>query len=293
MHTVNMIPIERIQVLNPRVRNQHIFEEIVENIDVVGLKRPITVSRGNDSEGSPEYKLVCGQGRLEAYQRLGATEIPAIVVEANEEDCLVMSLIENIARGQHPAIEVMQEIESLQLRGYGETEIAQKLGVSPAWVGILVGLMERGEERLIAAVEKGLIPISLAVTISRSDDAGVQEALADAYTRGILKGKKLTLVRRMLNQRAARGKRAHFSHSGKPGTHKFDAQQLMKIYQKEVDKQQLLMRKADITQKRLLFIVHSLKTLLQQDDFIAMLQEEGIHTIPAPLEKRMMGGQTP
>ena len=43
------IPTEQIRVLNPRVRNRRNFEEIVENISRVGLKRPITVSRRPDT----------------------------------------------------------------------------------------------------------------------------------------------------------------------------------------------------------------------------------------------------
>jgi ParB family chromosome partitioning protein len=43
--TIELIPIERITVINPRVRNKKIFKEIVENIAELGLKRPITVTR--------------------------------------------------------------------------------------------------------------------------------------------------------------------------------------------------------------------------------------------------------
>ena len=42
---VELIPIERITVVNPRVRNKKIFKEIVSNIAEIGLKRPITVAR--------------------------------------------------------------------------------------------------------------------------------------------------------------------------------------------------------------------------------------------------------
>ena len=73
---VEMIPIERITVINPRVRNKKKFKEIVSNIAEIGLKRPITVTRRDDADG-PRYALVCGQGRLEAYQALGQHEIPA------------------------------------------------------------------------------------------------------------------------------------------------------------------------------------------------------------------------
>ena len=60
---------------------------------------------------------MCGEGQLEAFRVLGKTEIPAIVTEASEPDCLVMSLVENIARRQHRAIDNMQEIASLHNDG--------------------------------------------------------------------------------------------------------------------------------------------------------------------------------
>jgi ParB family chromosome partitioning protein len=62
---IELIPIEQITVINPRVRNKKIFKEIVSNIADLGLKRPITVTRRDDVDG-PRYALVCGQGRLEA-----------------------------------------------------------------------------------------------------------------------------------------------------------------------------------------------------------------------------------
>jgi ParB family chromosome partitioning protein len=95
--SVEMIPIERITVINPRVRNKKIFKEITTNISEIGLKKPITVVRRDGVDG-PRYDLVCGQGRLEAYQALGQSEIPALVVDADPEDCLVMSLVENLDR---------------------------------------------------------------------------------------------------------------------------------------------------------------------------------------------------
>ena len=114
---VEMIPVDLITVINPRVRNKRIFNEIVENIAEIGLKRPITVTRREDPDG-PRYHLVCGQGRLEAYKALGQSEIPAIVVVADTEDCMVMSLVENLARRQHRAIDLLHDIQGLKQRGY-------------------------------------------------------------------------------------------------------------------------------------------------------------------------------
>ena len=42
--TVEMIPTDRITVLNPRERNKKGFRQIVDSISKVGLKKPITVN---------------------------------------------------------------------------------------------------------------------------------------------------------------------------------------------------------------------------------------------------------
>jgi ParB family chromosome partitioning protein len=106
---VKTIRIDQIRFLNPRFRNRRNFQEIVQSIANVGLKRPITVSPRKSETDSASYDLVCGQGRIEAFIQLGQTEIPAIVIEAEESDCLVMSLVENCARRQHRAIDLLQE----------------------------------------------------------------------------------------------------------------------------------------------------------------------------------------
>jgi ParB family chromosome partitioning protein len=95
---VKAVRIDQIRLLNPRARNQRNFQEIVQSIAKVGLKRPITVRPRKSETDSASYDLVCGQGRIEAFLQLGQTEIPAIVIDAEESDCLVMSLVENCAR---------------------------------------------------------------------------------------------------------------------------------------------------------------------------------------------------
>ena len=46
---VEMLPVERIRVMNPRVRDKKRFAEIVRNIETIGLKRPITVRQDPES----------------------------------------------------------------------------------------------------------------------------------------------------------------------------------------------------------------------------------------------------
>jgi ParB family transcriptional regulator, chromosome partitioning protein len=95
---IRMIPVDQINILNPRGRGKKKFAEIVASIEKLGLKRPVTVAPAVPKNGKPMYDLVCGQGRLEAYIAHGATEIPAQVIQGTKEDLLLMSLAENIAR---------------------------------------------------------------------------------------------------------------------------------------------------------------------------------------------------
>ncbi|KZE13523.1 plasmid partitioning protein RepB C-terminal domain-containing protein [Sphingomonas hankookensis] len=287
---IEMIPVAKITVLNPRSRNKRQHREIVNNIESIGLKRPITVSR-HRGPGGPRYDLVCGEGRLEAFLMLGQTEIPAVVIEASESDCLVMSLVENIARRTPRPIDVMREIGALRERGYNETEIGQKIGVSSSWVSMIVSLLERGEERLVAAVETGLIPISLAMEISRAESEEAQNLLLDAYETGKLRGKKLASVRRLLELRM-RGQNKSMP-SGKLGrrsaNRKLTASDLMQVYQREAEKQRLLVKKSDFTQTRLLFIVEAIKDLLGDEGFLTLLRAEGLETMPRALAMRIAG----
>src|SRR2546425_5647729 len=111
---VQMIPIERIRILNPRQRDRKKFEVIVQSIRNLGLKKPIQVSLRSESEAEgPGYDLICGQGRIEAFIALGHKEIPAIVVEITKEDRLLRSLVENIARRYPAPMDLIREIERL------------------------------------------------------------------------------------------------------------------------------------------------------------------------------------
>ena len=132
--SVAMVPIARIEVLNSRDRNMKVFEEIVENIRAIGLKKPITVTGRDGPDGKQSYLLVCGEGRLNAFRLLGETHIPALVVDVTDEDTFIMSLAENIARKGHRPLEILADIELLLTRGLNAEDIIQKTGLSQKYV---------------------------------------------------------------------------------------------------------------------------------------------------------------
>lgn len=286
---VRMIPIDRVTVLNPRMRDRRRFEELVESISLVGLKRPVTATVLPDQDGMPFYGLVCGQGRLEACVRLGQTEVAAIVIEADERDCLVMSIVENCARRHHRPVDLLHDITGLKERGYDEGQIAKKIGCTQQWVNMIVGLIERGEERLIAAVETGILPVSVALEIARSDDEGEQALLAQAYSERKLSGGKLAKARRLLEARRRSGRGLSKSAYGrKDGVRRpMSTEALMRMYHQEADKKRLLVKKAEVTQTRLLFTVEALRVLRSDENFVNLLRAEGLATMPLDLHQRL------
>lgn len=187
----------------------------------------------------------------------------------------------------------MREIGALRSRGYSDTAIAEKIGVGASWVNMVASLLERGEERLVAAVETGLIPITLAMEISKAETEEAQNLLLDAYETGKLRGKKLAAVRRMLDMRMrAQGKGLPIGRLGrKTSSRRMTAADLMQVYQREAEKQRLLVKKSDFTQTRLLFIVEALKDLLAKDGFVNLLRAEGLATMPRALAARVSGGE--
>jgi ParB family chromosome partitioning protein len=244
------------------------------------------VARRNHPEG-PRYDLVCGQGRLEAYQSLGQREIPALVVEAEGEDCLVMSLVENLARRQHRAIDLLHDIEGLKKRGYREAEIAGKTGLTLEYVKGVIRLLKTGEHRLLRAVESAQIPVSVAVEIAEADDTEVQNVLLQAYEKKLLRGAKLSAVKRLVAQRQRRGKGLRAgAHQKRP----LSVDRLLRTYRDDTDKKRMLVRKAEATHGRLVFVTEALRKLFADENFVTLLRAEGLGTLPGNLCARLDDG---
>jgi ParB family chromosome partitioning protein len=173
---VRLISISAIRVINPRVRDKTKFELIVRNIEAVGLKRPITVTARPRQDGNePQFDLACGQGRLEAFIALGQTQIPALVRGFDQEEGLLASLVENIARRRVRAIDQIQAIKWMRDQGQSFQEISQRTGLGEPYVADIIGLLERGEERLLDAVLHERIPVTIATKIAESPDADSQK----------------------------------------------------------------------------------------------------------------------
>lgn len=285
---MQMIPINLIDVLNPRERNKRVFEEIVTNIQTIGLKKPITVTPRAATDGTDRYLLVCGEGRMKAFHALGEATIPALVIEVSDENAFIMSLTENIARRHYRPLELLAGIQQLHEQGYDKKVIAQKTGLCVEYVHGILTLLMKGEERLLVAVEKGKIPLNAALSIvgAGDDDQAIQAALQEAYETGKLRGKQLIQARRVIERRQTLGPSVAKGTPRK--AQDVTTASLVRVYQKEVDRQKLVVKKAQLTQQRLLFVVSALRELFADENFSTLLRAEGLDSLPKYLAERVL-----
>ena len=290
---LQMIPIDKIEVLNPRERNGRIFEDIVGNIKTIGLKKPISVTPRKGADGEEKFLLICGEGRLKAFKSMGETTIPAMVVRVSDEDAFIMSLAENIARRQGRTLELLAGIVQLRDQGYDKKAIAQKTGLGQDYIHGILQLLKNGEERLLIAVESGRIPLNAALTIAGagSNDKDVQAALQDAYESGQLRGNHLLQARKVIEKRRSLGRTVSKSTSRKVSD--VTSSSLIRTYQHEVERQKLLIKKAEVTHQRLLFVAQAMRQLMADDNFTNLLRAEGLDSLPKYIAERVWAGGHP
>ena len=288
--TVQLLPVDRITVPNPRERDRKAFREIVESISKVGLKQPITVTRTSAGATVPEYVLVCGQGRLEAFVALGEDQIPAVVIDATQDDCMLMSLVENIARRQHRAKELFEEIDRLSKRGYTNKQVAKKIGVSFSYVCAMRSLMKKGEERLLAAVESGQVAVNVAVAIAGQEDGDVQALLAEFYQKGI-RGGKLMRIKRLIERRERFGKAAQ-NLAPERSSRPLSVAKVFEVLEREAEQRRVTVKRAELVRTQLTFAVTAMRTFLKDENFKTLLRAERLETMPQALAELVMDGES-
>jgi len=283
---IQIVPIDQINVVNSRTRGQVKFKQIVANIANIGLKKPITVARRDAKDGQVRYDLVCGEGRLLALKALGQTEVPVLIVEGSKEDLLLSGLAENVARRQYTTIEAARQIAAMKDRGDKPAEIAKKVDLDVTYVNGILRLLKHGEERLLVAVEKRQLPLSVAIAICGSSDQDVQRAMTEAYERGELRGKALLRAKRLIDQRRTRGKGRRGPTNKSEGV---TVTTLVKAYKKETARQQMALGRARLCETRLRFVVSAVKKILADESLVNLLRAEGLATLPQPLAEQIKG----
>lgn len=125
--TLRQIPIRDIRP-NPyqprRDFDQEALAELAASLESVGLLQPVVVRPSNGG-----FELIAGERRLRAAERLGWSEIGAVVRDVDDRTLLTLALIENL---QRDALSPIDEALAYQ-------RLVEEFAVSHAEVATLVG----------------------------------------------------------------------------------------------------------------------------------------------------------
>lgn len=129
--TLRLLPLQRVEP-NPdqprRDFNEEELQALADSIATHGMLQPLTV---REISGSEYYQIIAGERRWRAARLAGLTEVPALVVEADDRKAMELALIENLQRQDLNPVEEALGYQSL-LSDYGLTqeEAAQRVGKS-------------------------------------------------------------------------------------------------------------------------------------------------------------------
>lgn len=276
------IEIKKIKILNPRTRNKGVHDEIKESIKKRGLSKPISVRAIHENDF--KYALICGQGRIEALVALGETTIPAIIRDVSEEDAYVMSLVENIARRRPRSNELLQIIKDMKIRGLSDSEISEITGYSSNWVNSINMLLDKGEHKLLSAVERGNLPLYLAVEFARCETEEAQNLLTEAYDKKIIKSRDIIKIKHILNQRETgnKGTKSGGFFYHKPAK-KMSAEELISLYENSIAEHKTVCKHSKFVKTNLLIVNEIFNIIMMNKSFQNLLEQENLSELPSQI----------
>ena len=146
------LPISQVESCASQPRKQFDPESLSDLADSIrehGIIQPLTVRKLQ----SGYYQIIAGERRWRAARMAGLSEVPAIVIEADDRKAMELALIENLQREDLNPIEEAEGYEQL-MRDYGLTQeqVAQRVVKSrPAVANALRLLQLPGEVRTMVS----------------------------------------------------------------------------------------------------------------------------------------------
>ncbi len=162
------IPLSQIESCRAQPRksfDQEKLEELADSIRQHGVIQPLTVRKLS----SGYYQIIAGERRWRAARMTELTEIPAVVIEADDQKAMELAMIENLQREDLNPMEEAEGFRAL-VANYGMTqeEAARRVGKSRSAVANAMRLLDLSpalqelvtEGQLSAGHARALLPLS-------------------------------------------------------------------------------------------------------------------------------------
>lgn len=194
------LPISQVEpgLNQPR---KHFDEEslvdLSESIRQHGILQPLTVRR----LASGYYQIIAGERRWRAARMAGLSEVPAMIVEADDRKVMELGLIENLQREDLNPMEEAMGYQSL-IKDYGLTqeEVSQRVSKSRPTVANAMRLLQLPQE-VQWLIEQGSISAGHGRAMLPLANPEVEIAMAEEVMRKNLSVREVEeRVRRMRNE---------------------------------------------------------------------------------------------
>ena len=140
-----LLPIYKVEPNKDQPRQDFDEEELQalsESISVHGVIQPLTVRE----LPSGYYQIIAGERRWRASRMAGLSEIPAVVVEADDKKAMELALIENLQRQDlNPMEEALGYQSLIQEYGLTQEEASSRVGKSRSAVANALRLLQLPE----------------------------------------------------------------------------------------------------------------------------------------------------
>ena len=164
------------------------LSSLADSIAANGLIQPIIV---RPSESSTLYSIVAGERRWRAARMAGLSEVPVVIIDADDRKAAEYALVENIQREDLNPIEEAEGLKSL-IEDYNLTQeqAAKRVGKSRAAIANALRLLELPDEVISLVGHKSL-------------SAGHARALLGLNDKTLIPDAAKTIVDHELSVRAA------------------------------------------------------------------------------------------
>ena len=163
---------------------------LVQSIQQHGVLQPIVARRVGE-----RFQLVAGERRLRAAQEAGLHEVPARVIEADDQQVFELAIVENLQRTDLNAIEKARAFRDYIDRFFStQDELATRLGLDRSTVSNFIRLLDL-PPAIQQAVESGKLSQGHArALLSIGDPAKQHEVCRRIVTEGLSVRQVETLV---------------------------------------------------------------------------------------------------
>ena len=171
------LPISQVEpgLNQPRKRFEpEALQDLAESIRIHGIIQPLTVRR----LASGYYQIIAGERRWRAAKAAGLTEVPAVIIEADDRKAMELALIENLQREDlNPAEEARGYRTLMEEYGLTQEQVAQQMGKSRPAITNTLRLLALPDE-IVTMVEEGVLSAGHARAILGAPSPALQKEAA-------------------------------------------------------------------------------------------------------------------